>query len=194
MFKYLFVLIRFVEPCITANFIPATRCQTSVDVSLAWRRHLHLYPLFGKGKFLWAWHNTIQYNIYYLVLVYLKHFKLLSEPIAMASKSLEGNEVGSSSNADERMHQLSVAIQSLKKALSSAKALLNITRPRTGAIDEAVNHGTSSSITYIQLSMGLLPSLDPVQTKLFAPFRLLRSLSTPSPSAYPFSSQLSPSK
>ena len=86
----------------------------------------------------------------------------------MASKNLEGNKVGSSSNTEQSMRQLSVAILSLEKTLSSAKALLNITRPRTTAIDEAVNLGNSLNITHIHLSMGLFSSLDPVQSKIIA--------------------------
>ena len=67
----------------------------------------------------------------------------------MASKNLEGNEVGSSSNTEERRHRLIVAILGLDKTLFSAKAILNLTRPRTGAINETVNHGTSLSSPYI---------------------------------------------
>ena len=58
----------------------------------------------------------------------------------MTSTNLEGNEVGSSSNTEERMHRLSVAIISLEKTHFSAKAIMNITRQRTGAITETVNH------------------------------------------------------
>ena len=84
----------------------------------------------------------------------------------MSSKHLEGNEVVTSSDAEETMHQLSVAILNVDKTLSSAKALLSGTLPRTAVIDEAVNLGTGSCTMYIHLYIGISPLLDLVFTLL----------------------------
>ena len=77
----------------------------------------------------------------------------------MSSKHHEGNEVVTSSDSEETMHQLSVAILNVDKTLSSAKALLSGTLPRTAFIDEAVNLGTRSRTMYILYILLLSPFL-----------------------------------